>query len=366
MICDPFSEVHTQDWVVSVAMPLRGTDRKVWGVLSADVQLRTLADLLGGVRFRNGAEAFLLDRQGLILVHPDNALMGKSGLEHPVWGPLFRHMIGTGKGRLPLGPKGEQVVLYTHMQGPRWIQGVVLNRRQIYEPLDDLAWRYLLVLGLCLLLLGVVAHQLTSRLTLFTRLMEKTLEVRTAELRYQVEEVARLSVTDPLTGLANRRRGEQYLEQSLALCRRSHQPLAVILSDLDWFKQVNDRLGHRTGDRVLRQTAGILAGHVRQTDLVVRWGGEEFLVVCPHADQEGVAALAEKLRQRVEEQAVEGGGLITLSLGWALARGGEGVEDLVARADQGLYLAKQKGRNRVESLEPSAMAAQDHSDLPHG
>jgi len=166
-------------------------------------------------------------------------------------------------------------------------------------------------------------------------------------------EVQRLATTDPLTGLANRRVLEQRLEEEARRARRYQRPLSLIMADLDHFKVYNDTYGHPAGDVVLQEVANLLRANVRETDLVVRYGGEEFAVLLPETSLAGALAVAEKLRIAVENhpfprrEALPGGRL-TISLGVATFPEEVGEpEALIRYADEALYRAKESGRNRV-------------------
>lgn len=167
--------------------------------------------------------------------------------------------------------------------------------------------------------------------------------------RYQ-RRLEEMATTDKLTGLLNRQALDILFQQSISLARRTGEPLCVVLADLDHFKVVNDQHGHLLGDRALRRAAGILRQNLRASDVVSRWGGEEFLIILKACDLEAATALAEKLRLGFEGDA-ELDGLapegLTLSLGVTQYAPGESLESLVARADAALYQAKQQGRNRV-------------------
>jgi two-component system cell cycle response regulator len=168
------------------------------------------------------------------------------------------------------------------------------------------------------------------------------------QLKALNQKLQSLAVTDGLTGLHNHRAFQDYLEEQFQVAMRNKQPLAVILMDVDHFKQYNDTYGHQAGDEVLRQVAQILSAHVREGDFVARYGGEEFVVVLPRTDSESAVAVAERLREAVQsaEWRLRP---VTGSFGVACIRPDmETRQELIEAADQALYQAKKNGRNRVE------------------
>lgn len=165
------------------------------------------------------------------------------------------------------------------------------------------------------------------------------------------QELARLSVTDPLTGLFNRLMIDQTLNIEIQRAHRTGQPLSVIMLDLDHFKQVNDVFGHQVGDQVLVTLAKLLRLRTRKIDVVGRWGGEEFLVICPHTSLDGALALAESVRTTIDAHLFERVSHVTASLGVSSYLAGDTGKDLVARADAALYAAKELGRNQVQAHE---------------
>jgi diguanylate cyclase (GGDEF)-like protein len=160
-------------------------------------------------------------------------------------------------------------------------------------------------------------------------------------------ELTRLAVTDPLTGVWNRRHAMEALAIDLSEARRYGMPMSIVLLDIDHFKGVNDTCGHQAGDRVLVALTTALTAELRESDLLARWGGEEFLVVVRHGSLEDASRLAERLRIVAQEQDVDGVGRVTLSAGVAELRADETLDDWLGRADRALYAAKEAGRNRV-------------------
>jgi len=163
-------------------------------------------------------------------------------------------------------------------------------------------------------------------------------------------ELERLSVTDRLTGLFNRMKLDEVLESEIRRAERFGQPLSVILVDLDHFKLVNDSHGHQVGDQVLVEAARLFRAHTRSTDVTGRWGGEEFLIICPHTDRQGASALARALQAVFENNGFPVVRRQTASFGVAAFQTGDQAKGIVARADKALYEAKAGGRNRVAVL----------------
>lgn len=174
-------------------------------------------------------------------------------------------------------------------------------------------------------------------------------ESQTEQLRVNLEKKHRQAIIDPLTGVHNRLALQERLQQEYAKWKRYKTPLALIVADFDHFKRVNDTFGHLAGDNALKYVAKLLQQKVRETDFLCRYGGEEFVILLPHADGKGAQLAAEKLRAIIEQSRFHSEGRtvpITLSMGIACFRDGDSCEEVFKRADAALYLAKQRGRNR--------------------
>jgi two-component system cell cycle response regulator len=199
-------------------------------------------------------------------------------------------------------------------------------------------------------------EELLARVAVAIRLKRERdlLQESAEELRRRAEAASEMSMTDALTGLLNRYGLQRALQRELSEARRYTRPLSCLLLDIDYFKSVNDTHGHAAGDAALVQAARVLTESVRGSDVVCRYGGEEFLVLAPETDARGARALAEKMRLAVSARLFGDGGrafTLTLSAGVAELRPGESGNDMIARADLALYQAKQRGRDRVEAAE---------------
>lgn len=170
-------------------------------------------------------------------------------------------------------------------------------------------------------------------------------------IRLKNEELMRLSHTDALTGISNRLKLDEVMMKELARVRRGTPHFSIIMGDLDLFKRFNDSYGHLVGDQILIEIASAIVPICRLTDTVGRWGGEEFLVICPETSTEGAMVLAEKIRRAVESLPLHRYGSVTISLGVTSSKSDDDINTIVMRADRALYLAKSDGRNQVRSMQ---------------
>lgn len=167
--------------------------------------------------------------------------------------------------------------------------------------------------------------------------------------RYQ-QRLEEMASTDKLTGLLNRQAFALFADRLMAGQRRTASPLSLLLLDVDHFKAVNDTYGHRTGDQVLSGIARLLQANLRESDMTVRWGGEEFLIVLQDCDRQEAFRVAEKLRSGLAAAPLDTGGTpiaVTISIGVSAYDGEENLDQAISRADAALYEAKGQGRNRV-------------------
>ncbi len=204
--------------------------------------------------------------------------------------------------------------------------------------------------GLILFVLGFLAiFLLLGIIYLFSlRLMKKV-----SETNRKIQDMA---ITDALTGIFNRRHIMERLTEELKRAKRVNGPLSCIMADIDNFKSVNDTFGHLFGDKILQKISTIMKHSLRTYDILGRFGGEEFLIVLPDTGAEDAAALAERIRRNVKENctaepALSPCGTVTMSFGLTELRDSdESVDDLIKRADDGLYKAKSAGKDKTERL----------------
>ena len=249
-------------------------------------------------------------------------------------------------------PPGEYVLRVAANGGARELRLPVIVQPALYQ---TVGFRALLALAALALLYG--AYRLRVRqLRARERKLEALVAARTRQLEAAYAQIEEASLTDPLTGLRNRRFLEQSIGADLELAQRGHGDLVVLLVDLDHFKSVNDTHGHAAGDAVLAELAALLVRTFRASDYVVRWGGEEFLIVIRFVDRASAGALAEKLRAAVAAHpfSLPDGTLLrrTCSIGYAAwPLQSLTWEQVIDRADAALYAAKRGGRDACVGAE---------------
>ena len=167
------------------------------------------------------------------------------------------------------------------------------------------------------------------------------------DIQEKNKELERLAITDKLTNLYNRRKLDELLHNELNRYERFGHTFGVAILDIDHFKKVNDSYGHQEGDKVLVEISNILRTHIRKTDFVGRFGGEEFVIICPESQENGVYNLMENIRKDIEKHDFKKIGKITTSFGIAILKENDTIESILKRADEALYEAKKLGRNRV-------------------
>lgn len=190
---------------------------------------------------------------------------------------------------------------------------------------------------------------------------QAAMAIRHAQLFQAQEENA---LTDELTKLPNRRALAQRLLQEMQRARRHHVGLSFMMVDLDHFKQVNDTYGHINGDAVLAELATILSTGLRESDVCARYGGEEFALILPETTESGARVLAERVRAKVAAATFPGGLKLTISVGVAATEEPALFTQLIDRADQALYAAKQGGRNQVRIADMKGPAPKSHPARP--
>ena len=196
-----------------------------------------------------------------------------------------------------------------------------------------------------------VSRDITDRKTALLALeeSERRLQQVNSDLIAATNELQRLSTTDPLTNAWNRRYLQAVLESEVARSMRYGQPLTLLMLDIDRFKQVNDNFGHHVGDEVLVDIVMRIQRRIRAEDVLCRWGGEEFMILTPHARLQGGQVLAEQLREAIETRDFPHVGQLTVSVGVAEFDPERSLDNWLMRVDEAMYRAKEAGRNLVRA-----------------
>jgi diguanylate cyclase (GGDEF)-like protein len=198
-----------------------------------------------------------------------------------------------------------------------------------------------------------IIHDMTVKLKKYHFRLELTvaeLEAENIEHQRLVEELEKLSITDPLTSIYNRRKFNELLTMEIERSKRYQNSLSIIMCDIDHFKKINDTFGHDVGDKAIKKFSKQIRENIREIDMLARWGGEEFMILMPNVSVENAHSVAEKLRMIIEKTEVETAGSFTASFGVTDLMLDDTSETFIKRADQALYKAKHSGRNRVESI----------------
>lgn len=163
-------------------------------------------------------------------------------------------------------------------------------------------------------------------------------------------ELEKMVVTDRLTGLYNRKMCDDTIAKEIKKTKRSKYSFGIIIIDIDYFKNINDTYGHSIGDKVLVEMADILKNNTRLTDVLIRWGGEEFIVICMDVNKKGIESIAENIRQKVEQSNFHKTDRLTISAGATISREDDDINSIIKRADEALYRMKKDGRNKIEVI----------------
>ncbi len=304
------------------------------GVVGVGIRLETVARLLQEKKDQYHRNVYLVDENGVIQVHSDISLVEQvdiymqSGISD-IADELMREDNDHPMEMSYLSSQGRVYITSRYIPELEWHVFVEQNERTGLKEA-----RKSLFISLFFTLL------ISAGIFLFSSYALKSFEVR----------MENLAGTDTLTGVSNRRELFKQYEIFQYRTRRFSSKLSVILLDLDKFKNINDRYGHLEGDRVLKESAVLFSKMIRPSDLIVRWGGDEFLIMVEASESEAVST-AERILEAARSIRFggdrESSSSLTLSIGVCEAESDESLEDLTFRADQAMYLSKQKGRNRV-------------------
>jgi diguanylate cyclase (GGDEF)-like protein len=387
-IGQPYWDSVTTRLVMIVAVPIRLTDGRLLGALTGRINLKTVKEILTRFSPSEGGQLYITNEHGRLLT----SSRGESS-------QLMSQSLSPGTVARLLGKEGT-ATQYSDFEGTavvgtlkrvtrmRWDVVVEVPASEAYGQVIKLrnttgliVLGVLIVVGAFAYVLGLLIVRPLDRLTrgaaevaagdlavdlpvvgggevgyltkVFNHMVARLREGRqqldqiNAQLRAKNEELARLSITDGLTGLSNRRHLMEVLTIELHRARRTNRSFSVLMADVDHFKKYNDANGHLAGDEVLKRVGAILRESARTVDCSARYGGEEFFVLLPDTTLDGAAEFADRIRARLVAEPFPGG-TVTLSIGIAeFPAHGDTPDAVIASADAALYRAKREGRDRV-------------------
>lgn len=385
----PYQDIKDKTWLFATSKALLSEEHGFSGVVSSDSSVQMVVDMLNqrGEVYKS-SYSFVTKLDGEIILHHNGDYLQRH-ISEITGAPLTLEEEG---GSISYRLDGREKIAYYSRSGETdWLVFTVVDKSEIITPVVSQILLCIALTGLIAVLLGLAQSALLSRRfsTPLLELREKVKSIIRGEpendsdysypkneigiIAREVEQLAahefyarsrlleeanrlledknreleRLYITDWLTGLYNRHKMEADLEQELQRSARYGRVFSVVLFDIDWFKKINDTYGHPAGDTVLRELAQLLRANLRVTEIPCRWGGEEFLVLCPEIHQEEAKALGIRLCSLVEKHQFAIGTRVTISAGVTEFNGTEKANELIKRVDENLYTAKRDGRNRV-------------------
>ena len=380
----PYMEIITEEWLVSIGKTLTDQDGQILGVLAVDASIDTVVQALSAQDDDYPtAYSYVLDDQGVVLIHDNPTLRG--AFHEAVFKNLPVANVTEGNFTY-LTSQGRRIAHFSRLDDLGWIVITGIPRSDVLRPIQlTIFWSLGIIIAAALLATWLVSYLLSRNIIkplnqlqkrvqdiveghktsahssglpgneigviaeAIETLTEDALFQKNLELQAKNNLLDSLSKTDQLTGIANRRMMQQVIEQEISRFNRYQTPFCILSFDIDHFKAINDTHGHEVGDQVIIQLSEVIQSAIRRTDHFGRWGGEEFLLVCPQTTLDEAKVIAEKLRTSVQQHAFAHGLGITISIGVSEFQSGATLKETLVQVDQKMYLAKEKGRNRVES-----------------
>ncbi|WP_162266406.1 diguanylate cyclase [Paraglaciecola hydrolytica] len=235
---------------------------------------------------------------------------------------------------------------------PEWVHADIYKQWNNVRVIEEVDYRYFWIatsVFLCIIILGVWRQLLVSRYNKKLTLKNQQLQTLQKELLENNQRLEFMSVRDPLTNMYNRHFMQDRAAQEKQVSQRKNLPVCLLLIDIDFFKAVNDQFGHSAGDAVLVELATLICSTIRNMDVAARWGGEEFIVLCPKTTLGEAIYLAKRLKNQIRQHEFTEVGRMTCSFGVAEYLGPESFVDWFDRTDKALYAAKNTGRDRIHA-----------------
>ena len=378
---EPYISLQTKGPAIAVSYPIEDRKGNPLGFLVGRINLSKDNFVEDLIRYKIGEKGYIyvVNKERRLILHPDKSRLMKADIPPGTNQFLEKALTGfEGSGETVNSRGVNQIISTKRLRTVDWILATVYPKEEAYAELKKLrsllTASFVFVTLVSAALIWLLTVKITANLDSFTRqirnlevdaasadsisisgedevaLLAKTFNGLMGKLNGARESLEELTRTDPLTGLHNRR---HFIEQApllISMSLRQGRCTTFLMVDLDHFKRINDTYGHDSGDRVLVLVAQVLRQAVRQYDLVIRHGGEEFLLLLPLANCKEGATVAERIRRGVESLNIILNGkacTITVSIGGYAARSISDVQDAIMNADNALYRAKNSGRNQV-------------------
>lgn len=299
------------------------------GITGVGLELQSVSHLVEEYRTSFRRNVYFVDRDGLIRVHADPERVGKANIHDMAGlGAIAAHVLEQQRGSHAYASNGDTILLTTrYIPELKWHLFIELPESQALRDMQEGFLRNLVIAPVVIL---VTILLIGYTINIFQRRLED------------------MAITDKLTGLKNRQFFDLSLNQAVKRFQRDRQAFTLLMIDIDNFKRVNDQRGHLVGDAVIKCVAEIIENGVRESDIVCRWGGEEFAILAANCDLSEAQRLSSAIHDgmRAEVFFADSPDMkVTMSIGITEVRPGDGEQDVVGRADKALYQAKDKGRN---------------------
>lgn len=385
----PYQDIRSKEWLFATSKALLSKEHGYTGVVSSDSSVQQVVDMLQqrGDVYKT-SYSYVTNLEGVVLIHHNENYLNKP-ISDLIGTPVDTDSLA---GSFTYTLDGQEKIAYfSRSKETNWVVFTIANKEEITGPI---VWQILGCVALTGLIsialgfgqsaflsrrfsvplielrekvksiirgdtdnasdyrypeneIGVIAREVEQLAAYEFYERSKLLEDANRQLEEKNKELERLYVTDWLTGLYNRHKMDDELEQELQRSVRYRKKFALVLFDIDWFKKINDTYGHPGGDSVLRELALMLHDNLRVIEVPCRWGGEEFLILCPEIGLDEAKTLGIRLCSLIENHEFSIGTRVTISVGVTAFTGTEKIHELIKRADDNLYTAKRSGRNTV-------------------
>lgn len=378
----PYQDINSKKWLISFGKTIVDAEKNIVGVMSIDAGMDAIVRALA-IRDEKYPTIYnyVMDTEGKILIHPDETL--PDTLHRQIFSHLPEKTNASGSLSYKDGDQ-EKLAHFERIDELGWIVVTEVNLSDIRQPLVEtiISTLLMIVVGslfMTWLLSFILSRQLIlplkklqNRVQEITegkdglekyafpnneigkiseaieKLTEKALVQKNIELKDTNALLSAISHTDQLTTIANRRKMMEILHTEVSLYQQKRRPFSVLMFDIDHFKRVNDTYGHEVGDQVLLELSEVVKATIRNTDTVGRWGGEEFVIVCPHTDQKMALRIAGKVFSAIRLHRFPKDINVTVSLGLSEFTAKHSLESILVEVDQKMYRAKQSGRNQIQ------------------